>query len=306
MPINIPEYYKSFFLPKGTLLDAQNKMPKKLSVKDAINIQDIPQDKAMDKSNNTKINTNSIDLSKYDFKLPIASSNPESSSKPEIMVIDNELNPIDYYNFQDCVNSMKELSDDQITTLRNAIITSTESIKCSGVHSDTYGMRISQTNFELKYISKNLVPEKYQEQFNALVDNYTKGLSTKSKASLENTANQLIHTTSPSLINSGWRERGQEMLNSIKNGSDIFSTTEKIYSKLYNNLDYSGDQNVKLKIQAIFNNFIEKGQSYTKDSATNEALVNEVKYLSEKWNTVMDEMKNDNNLKLKTSINCLG
>lgn len=303
MTITIPDYYKDFFTSQDSLLDIQKKSPSKLSDKEAINIQDISQ-KGMKNLNNIKINTYNIDLSKK--VNPILSFTENVPVSNEIKVIDNAHNPIDYYRFEECVNGMKDLSKDEKTTLRNAIITSTESIKSDEIHSDTYGMRISQTNLELKYISKNLVPLKYQEEFNNLVDDYTNELSKKFKDSLEKTAKNLMNTNDPALINSGWREKGKEMLDSIKKGQDIFSTTEKIYSNLYNAIDLSSGENIKDKIQNVFNDILQNGDKYTKGSGTNESLISQVKYLSEKWNLVMGELGKNDNFKFKTSIDCIG
>ncbi|MBZ9633741.1 hypothetical protein [Clostridium sp. FP1] len=63
-------------------------------------------------------------------------------------------------------------------------------------------MSLPQTDFELKFISKNLIPEKYQEGFNSIIEKYTENLYKDFSTFLESTARSIINTKDPSLIKS--------------------------------------------------------------------------------------------------------
>lgn len=218
----------------------------------------------------------------------------------EVIVNNREGRPLDYYKFENCVNGMTELDDKQKTTLRNAIITSTESADGKQQDSNTFGMRISQTNMELKYICQKLVPEKYQDQFNSIVDKYTDGLTDKYTNLLETFDTAFANTTDQSLITSGWKKKAKESLDALKNGTDEFHESKNLYDNLYKNLDMTNDDKLKEGLSSVYDNFM------AAEKSDQTSLVREVKYLSEKWNAVVSEMNGSNSLKFTTSINCVG
>ncbi len=215
--------------------------------------------------------------------------------------------PLDYYNFKNCINNMTELNNEEKTTLRNAIITSTESVEGQQQDSTIFGMRISQTNMELKYISEKLVPEKYQDQFNSIADKYTDELTDRFTNTLETFDTALMNTTDPSLIASGWREKARESLDSLKNGTDSFHTSKKYYDSLYKNVDITNNDKFREELSSVYDKFIKNNASYIHATGPVDqvSLVKEVKYLSDKWNAVIDEMKGSSTLKFTTSIDCV-
>jgi|GEM_PF-4766968 hypothetical protein len=75
-------------------------------------------------------------------------------------------------NFDSILNTMS-LTDEQRTSLNKAMQAASDVLNNSQTNGDTYGMRISQANMELKYISANILPEKYQDTFNSYIDKYT-------------------------------------------------------------------------------------------------------------------------------------
>ncbi|SHJ12468.1 hypothetical protein SAMN02745163_01360 [Clostridium cavendishii DSM 21758] len=225
----------------------------------------------------------------------------------ETTVMNKSGKALDYYNFKDCINSMTELNAEQKTTLRNAIITSTESVDGQQQDSTTFGMRISQTDMELKYISKKLVPEKYQDQFNSMVDKYTDELTDRYANLLETFDTAIMKTTDQSLIASGWKEKAKESLEALKNGTDSFHTSKKFYDDIYKNVDITNDDKLKEGLSSVYDNFIKNNTSYIKATGPVDqvSLVREVKYLSEKWNAVVDEMNGSSSLKFTTSLDCV-
>ncbi|MBD7913349.1 MULTISPECIES: hypothetical protein [Clostridium] len=220
---------------------------------------------------------------------------------PELKVIVKNKNgePLAYYDFENCINNMSELSDKQKETLANAIITSTESLQGQQQDSNTFGMHISQTQMELKYISEKLVPEKYREEFNSISDKYVNNETDKYTKILETFETAIMNSTDPALIQAGWREKAKQSLDELKNGTDDFHTTKRYYDELYRNIDLTNDDKIKDQLSSVYNKFLAKGE-YDGD-----ARVREVKYLSEKWNAVIDSMKGSSNLKFTTALNSL-
>ncbi len=246
----------------------------------------------------TKKNVGKIDLAAIEKICP----------EYEPTVMNKAGKPLDYYNFKNCINSMTDLNAEQKTTLRNAIITSTESVEGRQQDNTTFGMRISQTNMELKYISQKLVPEKYQEQFNSIVDTYTNELTDRYTNLLETFDTAIMNTTDQNLIASGWKEKAKESLDSLKNGTDSFHTSKKCYDEIYKNVDITSDDKLKEGLSSVYDNFIKNNASYIKATGPVDqfSLVREVKYLSEKWNAVVNEMNGSSNLKFTTSLDCVG
>lgn len=206
-----------------------------------------------------------------------------------------QLNLMDVYGesintggFEQLVNHMDGLSQEQASTLQNALLAVSETENSSQTQGDTYGMRISQVNMELKYISANLVPEQYQDQFNSFVNDYTQQLSNHYVDYLTNFTTQLASRTDSVAIMTGWSKKGQEMLNSLQNGSSNFQVSEQQYQSLYSTVDVTNSDTVKQQLDSVYKTIL----SNSGDSS----LVEEIKYLSEGWNKVMDAMGDQQNM----------
>jgi hypothetical protein len=217
----------------------------------------------------------------------------------EITVLNQAGEPLAYYDFKNLVENLPGLDDNQKTTLRNAIITSTESAQGEQQDSSTYGIHISQTNMELKYISSKLVPEEYQEKFNEIADKYTDKLTEKYTNIMVNIETAIENTSNSTLIDGGWQDKAKKALDDIKNGTDDFHISKKNFDNLYKSIDIASDDTIKDQLSSVYDNFM----STTKSDQSN--LVREVKYLSEKWNAVVDAMNGSSNLKFTTSIDSI-
>ncbi|NMM62586.1 hypothetical protein HBE96_07745 [Clostridium sp. P21] len=318
MSINIPSYYYTEVgkRVKGESIASLKDKMAKASVNIADNVHNkLDTSKCIDLS--TSEGRASVHLSNEELKgIEEAKKHvgkvdlSEIENKPieyEVVVNNREGRPLDYYNFENCVNSMSELNDNQKTTLRNAIITSTESVNGQQQDSNTFGMRISQTNMELKYISQELVPKQYQEQFNSIVDKYTDKLTDRYTKFLKDFETAIANTKDPALIAGGWREKAKESLVSLQNETDTFHTSKRQYDTLYKNVDIKNDAKIKESLASLYDNFIKNDASYTNsvDPVDQTQLINEVKYLSEKWNAVIDQINGSTSLKFKTSLNCV-
>ena len=261
-----------------------NDVQHKLDASKAINVKDI----AAEKRDFLKgLDINSIDLS----KLPNPKDNENSI---QLNLVDVYGDRIDTSRFESFVNNMKGLNKEQISTLQNSLLAASETLKNSQTESDTYGMRICQTNLELKYISEKLVPEQSQDQFNSFVNDYTQQLSDNYVGYLTNFANQLANRTDPVSIQMGWQEKGKEMLDSLKNGSDNFQMSEHQYQYLYNTVDVTNSDKVKEQLDSVYKNILSNNGAYP-GVATKPSLVKEIKYLSEAWNKVMDTIGDQRN-----------
>ena len=214
----------------------------------------------------------------------------------EITVLNQAGEPLAYYDFKNLVEHLPGLDDNQKTTLRNAIITSTESVNAPEQNGNTYGAYISQTNMELKYISSNLVPEEYQVKFNEIADKYTDKLTEKYTNLMVNLETAIANTTDPTLIATGWKNKAQANLTAIYNRTDEFHTSKTSFDALYKNVDITNDSTIKEQLSSVYDTFMSTAKS------DQYSLVSDVKYLSEKWNAVVDAMNGSANLKFTTSI----
>ncbi|KLU65528.1 hypothetical protein DEAC_c26650 [Desulfosporosinus acididurans] len=259
----------------------------KLDTSSAINPNDVTHDKFLE---GFHINTDNIDLS-----LPAKKSNGIT-----LNLLDDSPNIINSSNFESFLNDMQGLSKDQISQLQSALSAASQTMNNSQTVGGTYGMRISQTNLEFKYISKNLIPEQYQQQFNSFVDNYTNQLSTNYVNLLKGFADQLANTTDPVLIKTGWKDKGTTMQDDLENGSYSFQTSENQYQSLFNSVSVTNPDTLKDQLDSVYKNIL---SNYKPDSdgASRSDLVNEIKYLSNSWNTFMDAVGDQKN-KLTTSV----
>ena len=203
-------------------------------------------------------------------------------------------------NFDWIINHNWELSKDQKTTINTAIQAATDILNTNTTNGDSYGMRISQTNMELKYVGQKFIPEKYLDEYNSYVDKYTQELSDSYVNMNKSMAEDIINTASKSLIDSGWKNRGQDILDSINNGTDVFQTSEREYQKLYSSIDITNPDTVKDQLDAVYKNIL-TNQTNNWWGKDNTSLSSEVKYLAEKWNSLMDVLGENKNF--TTSIN---
>jgi hypothetical protein len=213
-------------------------------------------------------------------------------------------NIIDYNSFNSCIDNMGSLSDDEKTTLKNAVNTASDTLMGRQMNGGTGTARISQTNVELKYISEKLVPEDYQDRFNSLIDDYTDKLYDSMSFYDRNFAEQLKNTTDPALIKTGWQKRGEKFIEQMDQGTYITQTSKAQYQRLYNGIDTSEPNKVKDQLGSVYQDILTNGTVYS-GGDTKDSLSDEVKYLSEKWNKVMDAMGESNNMKFTTSVNYL-
>lgn len=201
-------------------------------------------------------------------------------------------------DFEDLIQKMKGLSDSQKTTLQNAINAAADTLSNSQSNSVTYGMRIAQTNLEFKYISQNMVGKEYQEKFNAIAEDYTKKQSDSFVNFETYFAEDLTNRTDDLSTKMGWQKEGKEWLNSIEKGTDQYQTSRNNFQSLYNNIDVSSKDTMKDQVDNVYKNVLKNAGTKEQD------LSIEIKYLSEKWNGVMDALGEKKN-KFTTSVNCL-
>lgn len=275
----------SFYKDQFKALQGNSKL---LNPSNAKNVQDLPEDERKT-AKSMGINAGKVDL-----------SNAWLDNIVEVNLKDWLGQDINTTNFEFVLNHNFDLNTEQKTALNNAIRVATGVMNKGMANGDTYGMRISQTNMELKYISQKFIPEKYQEEYNSYVDKYTKALSEHFVDFEKTFAEDLAHTTSDSLIASGWKERGKEILDNISNGQDIFQASLRDYQDLYNNVDVTNPKTVKGQMDSLYKNILTK-QTSTWWGIDNTSLSSEVKYLAEKWNSLMDVLGEKNN-KFTTSI----
>ncbi|WP_088226937.1 hypothetical protein [Desulfosporosinus sp. FKB] len=259
----------------------------KLDTTSTIDQSDISHEKFLE---GFHINPDKVDLS----------LSAKSSNGITLNLLDDSPNIIDSSNFESFLNNMQSLSKDQISQLQSALSAASETMDNSQTVGGTYGMRISQTNLEFKYISENLIPEQYQQQFNSFVDNYTNQLSTNYVNLLKGFADQLANTTDPVLINTGWKDKGTKMQDDLENGSYSFQTSENQYQSLFNSVNVTDSDTLKDQLDSVYKTIL---SNYIPDSdgASRSDLVNEIKYLSNSWNTFMNAVGDQKN-KLTTSV----
>lgn len=259
---------------------------RKLESGKPINLQDIANQRQIN-SENIKINSN-IDLSNTS-NLTIK----EDSVKIKLYG--------DYDNnssreFESLINWM-DLSKDQKTMLQNAVNAASDTLN-NQRDGNTYGLRIAQTNMEFKYISQKLVPKEYQDKFNSVAEKYIKNSSDDFLNFEKGFAQNLMDRTDSLSTQMGWQKKGKEWMESIENGTDDFQASEKRFVSYYNNIDFSDSGKVKDQLDNVYKNILSNGgNSYNKSD-----LSREIKYLSEKWNGVMDAIGDKNN-KFTTSVN---
>lgn len=224
----------------------------------------------------------------------------------EAVVMTNDGRPLDYYQFKNYIDAMG-LTDDQKNTIANAIITSTESVQGQQQDSTTFGMRIAQTNLELKYVSEKLIPKEYQDHFNSMIDSYTDKLADRYTNFLETFETAFASSTDPVSVATGITASAKQALSELQNGTDTFHTSLKNYEALYNGIDITDDDKLKQGLSSVYGNFLNHDASYIKATGPVDqtALTNEVKYLSEKWNAVMDQIGGSDSLKFTTFLDCL-
>ncbi len=283
MAIDIPSYYYTDIYKRTTidvnfLKNFNPEIPERKSLADTLSISEL----------NKTPTPSDVEIKGIET--------PDLTKGGPIIVTNKEGNPLAYYDFKNCINSMG-LDDDQKTTLINSVITSTESVYDGIDNGDTVGMTIAQTNMELKYISSKLVPDQFQDQFNAIADQYTQSLSDKYTKFMEDMDTDIMNRTDPTTIATGWNKRAKEDLDSIKNGTDIFHTTEAYYDTLYNSIDLTNDDTIKKSLSSVYDKFM--------DSSSDSSFVDEAKFLSDKWNAVIDSLNAPSSLKFTTSVNCL-
>jgi flagellin-specific chaperone FliS len=224
------------------------------------------------------------------------------NKEPEEQIKGKDGRPLEYYYFDNIVQNIGGISEDQRTEIKNAIIASTESAKVSSTTSDVYAMGICQTNMELKAISKNLIPEGYQDWFNRAADQYTKGLSDDFTSVLRNLEIGFSNITEPELVNKGIREKSLQAIKDLDSGNDIFQTTEKIYSDLFKNVDVSKPDTIKNSLDSVYNDLVQNGTKYTKGRENKEEILKQINYLKEKWNTVASTTNAFSSQKFVTSL----
>ncbi|BCN32273.1 hypothetical protein [Anaeromicropila herbilytica] len=235
---------------------------------------------AIEKVNDINILTTSTETEEEQFKVKV----------------NDDTGNTDTSDFEYFLNHMKGLSKEQTTTLKSAINAATDTLSNTQCQSDTYGLRIAQTNLEFKYISERLVPEEYRDKFNSYVDDMTNQLSNHFVNFEKIFAEQMIGTNDSNLVNLGWKQKGKDMLDTVNGGMDDFQSSMRQFTQLYNGVDVQDSSKVKSQIDNIYKTIITNGGSRSKDLAT------EIKNLSEKWNGVMDALGEKNN-KFTTSIN---
>lgn len=318
MSINIPSYYYTDITKhiKGESFETIRAKVSKARTNFANTNVHLDLSKAINLSSSNKQSLNSLsdETIKHieEVKKKLGKINFSETEKTcpdyEITVMNREGRPLDYYNFRNCVNSITELSDTEKTTLRNAIITSTESVQGQQQDNTTFGMRISQTNMELKYISQKLIPEKYQDQFNLIADKCTDELSDRYTNILMIFDTAFANSTDKTLIATGLTKKAKESLDSLNNGTDLFHTSMKYYNDLYKNVDLTNDVKLKEGLSSVYANFTKNNELYTNSTSPVDqgGLSREVKYLNEKWNALIDVMNGSSSLKFLTSLNCIG
>lgn len=210
----------------------------------------------------------------------------------------------DYYNFDNFIDGISGLSKKEVCTVKNAVLTATEAERNSRFD-DTYSMTVAQTNFELKYISKNLIPEKYQEGFNSIIKNYTNDSFKRMKNYLEDFAKSMINTKDSRLIAIGWVQQGNDLLKSAQDGTDSMQTSTRTCEGLYNNIENSNSQNIKQNLESVYDYYIESKINHENDTMPQKILISNVMGLKEQWNSVICAIEGNKSLMFKTSVNGL-
>lgn len=241
---------------------------------------------------NQDLNLNGIDVDLFKASMP---EDDEESGKIKLAWDDN--NTTGARNFETLIHNMEGLSADQKTTLENAINAASDTLSSGQRNGDTYGMRIAQTDLEFRYISQKLVPEEYQAKFNSIAEEYTKAQSDDFVNFEKYFAENLMNRTDSLSTQLGWQKEGKEIMKSIGDGSDMFQSSERNFENLYNGIDVT-KSDIKEQVNNVYKNILYNGSSDKID------LSKEIKYLSEKWNGVMDALGEKDN-KFTTSVNCL-
>ena len=229
----------------------------------------------------------------------IDSTPPDNEDQIQLKLVDVYGQAINTSGFEQFINHI-ELNQEQASTVQNALLAVSQTEDSSQTQGDTYGMRISQVNLELKYISANLVPAEYQDKFNSFADDYTQQLSNHYVDYLKKFATELAGRTDSVANMTGWPKQGKKMLDSLQNGSSDFQVSAQRYQSLYSTVDVTNPDTVKRQLDSVYKTILSGSGAYSGSSA----LVEEVRNLSAGWNRLMDVLGDQRN-KLTTAIDQL-
>lgn len=216
----------------------------------------------------------------------------------QVNINDDSLNQVNTSQFNYFLNHMEGLSGDEKASLQSAINAATDTLSSKQTQGDTYAMRIYQTNMELKYVSGKLVPEKYRDQFNSYADDISNQLSSNYVKLEKSMADDFAGRIDPTMVKLGLVDNWKKWDQSIEDGTDLFQKTGNQYKSLYDNIDVTDSSHVKKQMDSMFKSILSNSGSMSGD------ISNEIKYLSEKWNGLMDVM-GEKNSKFMTSVNGL-
>lgn len=250
----------------------------------------------------------------YDSNTKIVYSDPVAVAWHKQYGTTSSDNYDEYFN--DFVNKMKGIDSSTKSGIKDSIM---EAINCAtnvnnlggnNIEDCLYDINYSHANLELKYISKNLIPKKYQAKFNSIADKFTNDFT--------NNYNYIYKNLYTAFANSNYedlKEMGNEKLTKYEKGTSAVQVSKNTYEHMYKNINLDTDD-LGRKLNLIYNTLTDShldddiiGTQF-KNMPQNIQLVKDIKNkeidsLKSSWNSVVnlvDEVKNSH---IKTSIDAV-